>query len=54
MHNDDFSEITELNCGLFLTRVRSGKDVLVIGYYHSREAAIEALRNYKLRYGIKS
>ena len=44
MNNDDFTEITELEGNLFLARVRDGSDIWVVGYYHSRESAIAAIR----------
>ena len=54
VNNDDFTEITELEGNLFLARVLDGSDIWVVGYYHSRESAIAAIRAYRLHYGIRS
>ena len=47
LNNKEFDEIVEVECGLFLARVRNGNKVYTIGYYNSRRLAKNALKAYK-------
>ena len=53
LNNKEFDEIVEVECGLFLARVRNGNKVYTVGYYNSKRLAKNAIQAYKRHNNIK-